>query len=786
MIKSLLKKTGLKHILIIITALYSICVLIDFSFIINPYNRVKFRSSYKGSYRFYDRNGVLIRECVNENGDRAIWIDMENISTHVIDAFIAAEDKRFYSHSGIDYIAAGRAVIQNIMGVSVKSGASTIDMQLARIVNRHPRNLFGKILQLYDTVKLEKYLDKQTILLNYLNRTSYGGGIIGIETASIYYFNKHCINLNIAESAFLAGLPNSPFLYNPVTNFKEAKKRQEFVLKRMRDTNKISGLEYKNALDQNVIITGSNVKPEAIHFTDYVMSFKPGSGNIKTTLDLEMNNQIESMIRDHVSFLKTGGLTNASCIVLDNESGDILAMVGSSDYWNKDAGSVNGSFVKRQPGSTLKPFTYALAFEKGFTPLTVVPDVKTDYTGPDKKRYIPKNYSDRYYGPVLLREALGRSLNVTAVRLANAVGIDLLLETYRKAGLVSLDRSYEYYGLGLTLGDGEVTLLELAQSYALFARDGISCRSRCLLKDEIFKGQRVFSSEVCFLITDILSDENLRIQAFGMNNPLILGFPISIKTGTSSNWRDNWVIGYTKKHTIAVWAGDFEGQPMNQLSGVIGAGPLFNKIARFVSTYQSKQDISFYDNVPPGIEKIAVCTISGLTPTKYCPNTISSFVLSEDVPRKNCDVHRMVRLDNRNGLLASDKCPKQFIIEKVFTYLPPVYAEWQSMSEMTLPPVKYSPLSPLNGIVIGALVITQPKNGDVYIYEPGYNKKTQSIKLTGEIGLQIQHITWFIDGIKFADSAWPYSVSWPLMKGKHKVQMVNGSYKSEVVSFEVR
>jgi penicillin-binding protein 1C len=298
-------------------------------------------------------------------------------------------------------------------------------------------------------------------------------------------------------------------------------------------------------------------------------------------------------------------------------------------------------------------------------------------------------------------------------------------------------------------------------------------------------GRRLFTPQTCFLVSSILSDENLRVAAFGYSNPLLVGFPMAIKTGTSSNWRDNWVIGYTDKYTVGVWAGDFRGNPMNQLSGAVGAGPLFNKIARLVVSEGPYRGAPLYPVVPDGVESIRVCKASGLAPTELCPETMTAFVLRDD-PLPRCEVHRLVRIDKRNGLLASPKCSARWVDEKVFAFLPPRYAEWQKEAGVEPPPTHESPLSPLRGITANALVVTSPREGEIYIIEPGYSLRTQSLRLQGEVDPPLPGVDWLIDGKKVATAGWPYAAVWRLRKGRHSVQLSGGKAMSDKIFFEVR
>jgi len=805
--------------LFILLALFigTIYAIFTAAIVLFPLSAERITTNYPESRRIFDRQGRLLREVVNADGARAQWVELEGISPFVIAATLAIEDDDFYAHSGINWRSVARAAWQNVSNGRRISGASTITMQLARLLFGYPRNMGGKLLQAFDALRLERALAKDAILEQYLNRAFYGAGTIGIEAASQRYFGKPNTHLSLAEAALLSGLPKAPTDLNPLRNPQDALKRQRLVLWRMLKTGRITQDEHRRACRESLAFRKDTDRIFAMHFTDYVIAQNPPAGDVFTTLDGDLQRQIERLVSDHVRSFASGGLTNAAAVVLENATGAITAMVGSADYRNPNGGNVNGATALRQPGSALKPFTYALAFEQGFTPASVVPDVPTHYLASDGSLFVPRNYSERFYGPVMMREALGRSLNVPAIRTANAVGVSALLARLRAAGFTSLTESADHYGLGLTLGNGEVTLLELAQGYAMFARGGLTCQATPFANAPKYAPQRVFSPEIAFLITDILSDENLRIRAFGAANPLLLGFPMAIKTGTSANWRDNWVVGYTPDYTIAVWAGDFEGNPMHQMSGAIGAGPLFHKIAQLVAFQGATPRLPERLEAPEGVRQIMICPVSGMLATEDCPHKQAVFVLKDEPLALSlskgagnpstgsgrtaalatssgraeslalpCAVHQKQRIDRRNGLLASVRCPSEFVTERVAEILPSEYAEWQESQGMPSPPTRYSPFCPEHGQIADALVITTPRNGDVFLLEPGYDEQTQTVELSGEANPALPQVAWLVDGQEVAAAGWPYQADWQMSKGIHTLEMTGGGLRSEAVKFEVR
>jgi penicillin-binding protein 1C len=749
-----------------------------------PYPVDDLRAGFPDSIRIRDAEGGLLREVVNEDGARAQWTPLDQISPLVAQATVAVEDARFFSHRGVDGIGLARAIRQDIGARHVVSGASTLSMQLSRLVHPHPRTLIGKLAEMVDAIRMERAFSKRAILEQYLNRAPYGAGAVGVEAASQRYFGMPSLDLSLAEAALLAGLPKGPTELNPFRNEDAAVARQRLVLSRMLRTGVAGPDDVSRALREPLQLA-STAAPAAMHFTDWVVSLNPAAGDVATTLDRDFQIEVEKLVAEHVKTVSLGGATQAAVVVLDNRRCDVIAMVGSADYWNSRSGSVNGALAKRQPGSTLKPFTYALAFERGFSPASVVADVETRYGDAAGALFVPKNYSEEFSGPVLMSEALGRSLNIPALRVAAEVGPEALLERLRTAGFSSLDQPASFYGLGLTLGNGEVTLLELAQAYAALARGGLTCVVSPFANRPATPAPiRVFSPDVAYLVTDVLSDEALRVRAFGPANALMLGFPVAVKTGTSTNWRDNWAVGYTPEVTVAVWVGDFEGRTMNHLAGVSGAGPLFHNVMKLAVRRAGRTPRR--EEPPEGIVEVTVCATSGRKAGAHCPTRRTVHLRRQDVPTEECPWHKELALDRRNGLLAGEHCPSQFVMHQSFEVLPPTYAAWQADRHAQVAPTRYSPLCPAKGPVRGAAVITYPRPHEVFLVEPGYDRRTQTLELSAEVDPSLPELTWLVDDKPVASAPWPYRANWELEAGTHRLQAVAGHLRSDPVAFEVR
>jgi penicillin-binding protein 1C len=530
------------------------------------------------SIALFDRNGIPLRETrVAERFSHEVAL--EGVPRHVINAVLAAEDKRFFSHHGIDWLATGRALVAGMTHGRIVSGASTITQQLVKISERRPRTLRAKVIESLTALHLEQSWSKEQILAAYLNRLDFGNLNIGLAAAADYYFGKPISDLSDAEAAFLAGLPKNPRKLNPHVAAEFARRRQLTVLQRMRANHQLDAARFDHAAAETLALRPPQRRFRAPHFVEMVLQQLPETrpAELRTTLDFPLNERVETIVRDRLAQLREQNVRNAAAVVIDNATGDVIALVGSENYFSPGAGQVNGAWAQRSAGSALKPFTYLLALERGATPATMAADVRTSFPA-EGAFYRPENYNRRCYGPVRYRTALASSLNIPAVKvLLAAGGPKALHERLRECGLTTLNRPAETYGLGLTLGNCEARLLEMTNAYASLARLG-EFRPWRVLPTSNVAAHRYSRPELVWQIADILSDNSARTLAFGMNSALRFDYPVACKTGTSTDFRDNWTIGFTPEFSVGVWVGNFDGSPMREVSGVTGAGPILHAI----------------------------------------------------------------------------------------------------------------------------------------------------------------------------------------------------------------
>ncbi len=558
-----------------------------------------------------DAAGTPLRRLLERDGRHAGSGPLDQVPRALVLATLAAEDHRFRSHGGVDFSATARAVRDAILSGRSTSGASTITQQLVKLAKPRPRTVWTKVKEIFTARRVEMSWNKDNILAAYLDRLSYGSLAHGCREAAPTFFAKPLADCSLAECAFLAGLPQAPTRLNPWRNFGAAKKRQEWILGRLRLLAWITPDEYTRATSEPLRIKKNAADFRSPHLVDMVLALLPDDlppgSRITTTVDMEVQELCERAIRDRLSRLKDQNVKQAAAVVIENASGRVLAVVGSPDYTSADGGQVNGATARRSPGSALKPFTYLLALQGGQSPGSIVPDLPVEFMTPTGI-YRPENYNHRAAGPVSLRQALANSLNLSAVRLLQQHGgSEALVVALQSAGINTLTKLPEDYGLGLTIGGGEVTLLELTCAYSTLARLGIQRPAVLRADAPEAAGQRVFDPAACFLLADILADNDARVRSFGQDSALRLPFPAAVKTGTSTDYRDNWTVGYNPHYTVGVWAGNFDGSPMRGVSGLSGAAPIFRDIFTWL---EARHPVPWYD-LPPEVIELEVDPLTG-------------------------------------------------------------------------------------------------------------------------------------------------------------------------------
>lgn len=755
------------------------------------------------SSRILDRRGRLLYEIADPHAGRHVPVPLEQIPLPCQQATVATEDAHFYTNPGVDIVGILRALWINLRGGEVLAGGSTITQQLARNLlldpqERTERTLERKLRESLLAWRIARTYTKDQVLALYLNEVYYGNLAYGIEAAAHTYFGKSAAELDLAECALLAGLPQSPAVYDPLSDPEAARQRQQVVLRLMAEQGYIAQEQVHLAAQERIHFAAVPFPIEAPHFVMFVRAWLEQRFGLEalytdglvvtTTIDLDLQRTAERVIRYHLARLEQAGagspfrdVNNAALVALDPQSGQILAMVGSPDYFDPVIdGAVNAALTLRQPGSAIKPVTYAAAFdprrEHPLTPASVLMDVRTAFPTREGTSYVPMNYDRRFHGPVSAREALACSYNVPAVQVLDNVGLEQMVALANGLGLSSFGGG-ERFGLALTLGGGEVRLLELTAAYAAFANGGRRVEPYGVLevrdasgalryKARPSPGPQVVDPRVAYLIGDILSDNEARTPAFGPRSVLALSRPAAAKTGTSSDWRDNWTVGYVPQLVTGVWVGNADGRPMVYVSGVDGAGPIWHDFME--AALRGQPVLSFPE--PPGLRRVRVCVPSGLLPTPDCPRTRMEVFIAGTEPTQYDDWYRTVRIDSATGAPAGPLTPPERVVERVFIFPPAEIWAWARENGWPLGPVAADAQPVAAG---GGLVVVSPDPGTVYRLSPAVPGAYQSIRIAARPtdGVSVAEITLYLDGDPLATlSSPPFEAIWRLVPGEHTVR----------------
>jgi penicillin-binding protein 1C len=703
------------------------------------------------SLTVYARDGTVLREVLSRDYKTSVWVPIEEISPWLIQATIVREDKRFSLHPGIDIFALFRALYGNIRNQKITSGGSTITMQVAKMAgNFSHRNILTKFIEIIYALKIDLHLSKKEILEIYLNRTPYGNQTYGAEAASRFYFHKPASQLSLSESCILAVIPRSPSQLDPYRYPEKVEAEKRVILHRFLQQNLVDSLGFELAVRESPDLVKKPMNFRAPHFVDFIIREieKHNLYNVSqvvTSIDSKLQGNFEKLVSTTLASLEKYHVNQAALIVMDSETGEILAMVGSRDYFDVHAGQVNGCLAFRQPGSSIKPFLYSLALTEGIPASYILPDTLLEFRLADGTLFAPRNYGNRFHGPTRLREALASSFNVPAVYLLEKLGIQRFYNFLKEVGFENLDKDVSFYGLSLSLGAGEVNLMEMTNAFRTFVLKGKYCEPKPFLKlfdtrgHEVVvhheKEKTIFSQEVAYIITHILSDNASRIKAFGEDNPLNLPFPCAAKTGTSKDYRDNWCIGFTKDYVVGVWVGNFEGSPMQGVSGISGAAPLFRDV--MIELHRNQYPADFES---PSLTCKKICAQSGNLASKTCTRVIEEIFIPGTEPQETCTMNH--ENDDR-------KCVKR---------------------------------------AINDVEIIHPASGDIFKLDPQVSHSSQAIRFKVNAQAETAEIIFKLDGHDLCKKRYPFEYVWNAEPGEHVLEAVvfiDGREKTDKVSFTV-
>jgi len=694
------------------------------------------------SVMVFDRHGERLHEARSDRGTRGTWLPPSQLPPIVVAATLAAEDHRFRSHVGIDPIAIGRAMWRNVREWRVAEGGSTISQQVVALAEarggRAPsRSWFGKLREATLALRLEHRLSKDEILARYLAFAPYGNQVEGIARASTYYFGIPAADLTPAQAAYLAALPQQPGRFNPRRDAARGRPRQQRILHRMAEEGLIDGSALQVALAEQVSIGVDPPESIAPHWVRRALAQARESGvtSVQTSLDAGLQRTVLGILRAQRALLDTHHAQQVSVVVLDNRTREWRT-------WVTDGSDIDAAMTPRQPGSALKPFTYAAAFERGAHPGVVLADIPSTFpTAEPGILYSPRNYDGRFRGPLRARVALAGSENVPAVALASDLGVPVVADLLRRVGITTLDKNAAHYGVGLTLGNAEVRLDELVAAYAHFSSEAISTKT----------ASEPISANTRFWIADILSDPQARRYIFGEGSSLDFPFVVAAKTGTSQAYHDNWTIGFTRDVTVGVWVGNLDRTPLRYSSGVTGAGPIFHDVM-LAAVEDARGALPLFDptpihDVPAGLAEVTLCAESGMTAGAACPARIREFLPAPHTAH-DCSWHH-----------ASDR--------GVVTVYPEIYRSWAQAQAGTSARAHIATIGAPTTRKPTTLAIISPPSGATYLIDPTLRADYQSLplKAQGAVG----RIEWSLNGQSLGATLGETPISWPMVRGTHTI-----------------
>lgn len=749
-----------------------------------PKPEIKQFTSYSSAY--FDNKDKLLRITLAEDDRYRLYETLDNISTDLIKATIFYEDQDYFSHSGVDYLALIRAFWTTYITKSRKVGASTIAMQVARLRWDIPSStLSGKIWQILRAIQLTRHYSKEKILEIYLNLAPYGRNIEGISAASLIYFNKQASQLSLPEALTLAVIPQNPNKRNPTTKqgFKHLSVARNNLFERWleyypEDTNKKKYLEL-----------ALNVRPPeelpfiAPHFIQTVKSQQSrwDNGVIKTSLDSGQQRLLEKIIKDYVSSKKTQGINNAAALLINHQTMQIKAMVGSADFKNNNIlGQVNGVLAKRSPGSTLKPFVYALALDEGLIhPMTLMKDAPRRFAG-----FTPENYDKRFLGPIVVKEALIQSRNVPAVELQSKLKNKSFYNFLKQAKIGGL-KEESFYGLALALGGGEVTMMELVSLYALLANHGLYQPVRSVKEKQKNQSSKLISAEAAFLVLDMLKD-NPEPESLDFDTGANKKNHVAWKTGTSWAYRDAWAVGVSGSYVLAVWVGNFDGKGDDSFIGRTAAGPLMFSIFNAIFPAQGWKVDELVATKDLNIKKVKVCKNTGDLYGRFCPVSEQAWFIPGISPINTSNIYRSIPIDKSTGLRACFHEPGK-TLEKVYEFWPSdfLYIFRQAGISLKTPPIFSSSCSLQQKSSSGQKpVIRSPQNTLKYVIRSA-DKTSQQIPFSAVVDPDVENLYWFVNDKYIGSVNREKQLIWHASSGSYNVRVVDDAGRAASVRMSV-
>lgn len=758
---NMIKYRWLKVLVLIAAVFFAAFILMHIVLALLPFPELKAFQARSYGLLIEDRNGIVLRVIPPDDGVKREWVSLDQIPSGVKRTFIRAEDRRFYVHPGVDLLSVTASAWRNVRAGEIVSGASTITMQLARIIKPHPEGMKGKLIEAWDALRLEAKLSKREILELWLNGIPFGSNVEGLGAMARNRFGLSADQLDDAHAAVLAVIPRRPSLYDPLYNAGASFEAASLLTRRC-------NLHIDEETLTAVIAGIKDVSEEdrapffAPHFTDRLSSIVRSrkdfsGGTIRSTLDINIQRIAERLLENELAELSENRVGNGALLLIENGTGNVISYIGSKSWFDEDTqGKIDGVQVLNQPGSCLKPFLYAMAMDSGIGPNDILPDLPSVFGG--SEGYIPSNFDRRFNGPVRMRVALASSLNIPAVYTLERLGV-LRFEHYlERLGFHSIAEKMGTHGTGLALGNAEVSLEELVSAFSAFPGRGVPAKLRFYKDDNPdVKTDAVMSPETAWIICDILSDKASRYPGFGPAPVFQLPFPVMFKTGTSNQFQNIWALAATKKYTVGVWMGNYSGETVVGTTGSSIPARVAANILSALETSSLNRNPSGHDHVggdvPAGLSEQEICSLSGMLATPFCTGTVREWFSDNEIPEP-CNWH------NASGDASG-------------VVYPPEYQSW-IVERFRTAGTGHNQSA---GIRI-------PVSGSVFYIDPSFPESAQAVRIE-TFGFE-PDARIFVDGVLQGSINNAGVFMLPLAKGRHYIEAEDSRGAYSAVEIEVR
>jgi penicillin-binding protein 1C len=756
---------------------------------------------YEPSWIILDRNYRFIAEIESRDGHIGYWPAPDTLPQTLVTAVLAAEDRRFRRHIGIDVKSVIRAVVNNYITKQSFSGASTIAMQTARLQRGGSSSPFTKVRDSFAAVWLTLVYGRDKVLKQYVSISPYGNRIAGAPCASRRYFRKPVQDLSLAESALLVSVPRAPGRMNLFTErgFSAARSRARLVLNRCLEYGWIDSTEYHQSMAELATfkISPRDIRDEAsihavlryqglLHDTDggrpadrrrqrpsaaRRSESAAGGGLVISSINMDIQRYVQNELAEHLDRLRSRDVENGAVVVIDTRDNHVLAYIGSGGYFTSGSGMHDYAATKRSTGSLLKPFIFAFGMEElDYTAATVLRDINHDF-GEGIRSFIPANSDRSFLGPILYKYALANSRNIPAVHVMRELGVN---SVYRRLGHLRLaadDGRGDHYGLGLSIGGLYSDLVSISRAYLALGNEGRISDPVWFRDDTVSERSQVLTPQASAMIQRFLADPLARLPTFPRDGFFEYPFPVAVKTGTSDGFRDAWCVALSNRYLVGVWLGNANNHSMKRVSGYEGAAPLVKKIMLHLHPHERDglRDGNF--SAPPGWQPFSICRLTGLRADMNTPYVTSDFFAPGTEPREASSVLRVLPVDTRNGLLANMACPSRYREFRSFLALSPEYELWARSQGLPVAPRLQSPLCPGVRLPVDYRVeITWPRSGARFFIDPEMPEDRSFLPVNAVVEPESESLLWFVNGQELLTTSPPHTLRLPMSSGRYELQ----------------